>query len=426
MAESVETPVRDYSAEQRLVKWLGLVSPVVAIALVPVIHRYLLTILYLQSPAAGWDLSAAYRSKVSVAAAAVLPVFMGVWWLGIKLQPLLDRSRVPCAAVLTIIAIPICSLPFANSRLTWFFVEWVIPRTPNPSFARNTLMWEQRNFESTGPAKAARSIGLVGSSQTYQGVDLDFLHSKLPVDHFEKNCLAGFGPMQYPFLLDRIRERQFDVIVCQLSEFDFFREDSVPVSRLRWGADVRGVERLSSSLSTRDRWNNRGEMADLWFAACVPLWRERDHIRRAVTDYWWKRSDPPPSAAGGEVVLADAPGMADAIKHLQQNVGQKILVDANFRCFESFAAELKADGIRLIVLEGHVHPDARRAYDASGMQAETRKRLQAMAETHAFQFLDVTVQPPFDADDFADAYHLNTAGRSKLTAFLSVQLTTAN
>ena len=47
--------------------------------------------------------------------------------------------------------------------------------------------------------------------------------------------------MQYPFLLERILERRFDVIVCQLSEFDFYREDVVPVSRLRWGAGERGL-----------------------------------------------------------------------------------------------------------------------------------------------------------------------------------------
>lgn len=421
LVERIETVASGYSHEQRLVKWLGLISPLIVIACVPVIHRYLMTVLYLQPAAESWDLSAAYRSRLSLGAALMIPACLGVWWIGLKLQPLLDRSRIPWAAVLTVIAIPICSLPFHSSRITWFFVEWVIPRTPNPSFARNTLFWEQRNFESVGADKAAINIGLVGSSQTYQGFDLEVLKLNLPNDRFEKNCLAGFGPMQYPFLLDRIHERQFDLMVCQLSEFDFYREDTVPVSRLRWGASDRGVAALCAELSGSERWSNRGELADLWFAAHVPLWRQRDHIRRTVLDYWWKKSNPQINHSISEVALADAPGLAEAIEHLQQNVGQKKLVNANFRCFEFFAATLKARGIRLLVLEGQVHPDARKAYDVSGMQAKTRQSLQAMSETHEFRFVDRSAQPRFTADDFADAYHLNTQGRKSFTNFL-VQL----
>ena len=421
MVEPVETLVRDYSAEQRIVKWLCWLSPVIAIVLVPVIHRYLLTILYLQSPAEGWDLSAAYRSKVSLATAAMFPSFMGVWWMGLKLQPVLDRSRLPWAAMLAGIAIPVCSLPFESSRLTWFFVEWVIPRTPNPSFARNTLYWEQKNFESTGPLNAARSIGLVGSSQTYQGFDLPLLSANLPDHHFEKNCLAGFGPMQYPFLWERIQERQFNVIVCQLSEFDFYREDTLPVSRLRWASGMNGIKGLWSALTSSQRWDNRGDLADLCFAAHFPLWRHRDHFRRVATDYWWRKSATQSTASKtgtGEVVLADAPGLTEAVLHLQQNVGQKKLVDANFRSFELFAAELKSRSIELVVIEGHVHPEARRAYDREGMQEKTRTALAKLAKQLDFPYIDQNHQPQFSEHDFGDAYHLNSSGRLKLTEIL--------
>lgn len=418
MVEPVETLVRDYSAEQRLVKWLCWLSPMIAIVLVPVIHRYLLTVLYLQPPAAGWDLSAAYQSKVSLAAAAMFPAFIGVWWLGLKLQPLLDRSRLPWAATLAVMAIPLCSLPFHNSRFTWFFVEWAIPRTPNPSFARNTLYWEQRNFEFVGPENGARSIGLVGSSQTAQGFDLDLMHSKLPDDRVEKKCLAGFGPMQYPFLLERIQERRFDVIVCQLSEFDFYREDTVPVSRLRWASGREGISHLWATLALQQRWENRGNLADLWLAAKLPLWRHRDHIRRTMTDYWWKRSDPPKSRDAGNGVLAEAPGLGEAIAFLKKNIGHKNLVEVNFQSFALFARKLSSQGIELIVLEGQVHPDARKAYDTSGMQLATRQRLHAMANTYEFRYIDATIQPSFEADDFGDAYHLNSSGRLKLTEIL--------
>lgn len=426
MDKTVETPVIDHSREQKIVKWLGVISPFFAVVLVPVIHRYMMTILYLQLPAEGWDLSVAYRSKIALAAAVMLPAFIGMWWLGLKLQPFLDRRRVPLAALLSLIAIPICSLPFSSTRLTWFFVEWAIPRTPMPSFARNTLFWERRNFESIGKTGRSLTVGLVGSSQTNQGFDLQMLHDSLPNHEFEKNCLAGFGPMQYPFLLERLCERKFDVVVCQLSEFDFYREDVVPVSRLRWAAGSSGFNRLWSALTPVERFRNRGDLADIWFAARVPLWRNRDHFRRVAMDYWWKKSVPQSMVGNAEVVLAESADLKTAIDFLRKNVGRKELVEANFRSFERFARELRDREIQLIVIEGQVHPDARHAYDTDGLQKLTRTRLTSMAAAEDFRFLDQSQLPALTASDFADAYHLNDSGRSKLTHFLISRLRTDN
>lgn len=425
MPNGLQSTIANYSAEQRLVKWLCWLSPPVAVALVPVIHRYLLTVLYLQPAAADWDLSAAYRSKVSLAAAAMFPVFIGVWWLGLTLQPRLDRSRLPLAALLSIATVLVCSTPFLNSRLTWFFVEWVIPRTPNPSFARNTLFWEQRNLEHAGSEHPKLRIGLVGSSQTYQGFDLALLASHLPACGFEKNCLAGLGPMQYLFLLERIEERQFDVVVCHLSEFDLFREDVLPDSRLRWGSSFDGCASLLAVLNPAQGWKNRGVLADLTFAAGVPLWRHRDHIRRVVIDYWWKRSDAPKVAAATgyqEVGSAEQLEFQAAVSSLQNNVGRKELVDVNFRCIEQFATRLKEQGTRLIVLEGQMQPKIRPLYDRDGLQQETRLQLSAMADRVGFEYLPQHKLPALTNGDFADPYHLNASGRHKLSMFLTSYL----
>ena len=227
--------------------------------------------------------------------------------------------------------------------------------------------------------------------------------------------------MQYPFLWERSQERQFNVIVCQLSEFDFYREDTLPVSRLRWASGMNGIKGLWSALTSSQRWDNRGDLADLCFAAHFPLWRHRDHFRRVATDYWWRKSATQSTASKtgtGEVVLADAPGLTEAVLHLQQNVGQKKLVDANFRSFELFAAELKSRSIELVVIEGHVHPEARRAYDREGMQEKTRTALAKLAKQLDFPYIDQNHQPQFSEHDFGDAYHLNSSGRLKLTEIL--------
>ena len=181
------------------------------------------------------------------------------------------------------------------------------------------------------------------------------------------------------------------------------------------GGGGAGLGRLWSVLTPAERWLSRGDVADLWFAAHVPLWRNRDHFRRVAMDYWWKKSAPSQSGGKREVVLAETPDLLEAIESLNNNVGHKDLVEANFRSFERFARELRDRGIRLIVIEGQVHPQARLAYDHDGLQQLTRSRLVSMADAFGFQFFDQSQLPAFTADDFADAYHLNGDGQAKLT-----------
>ena len=120
--------------------------------------------------------------------------------------------------------------------------------------------------------------------------------------------------------------------------------------------------------------------------------------------------------------LADAPAHEQAIEFLKKNVGEKELVEANFRSFQMFAELQKKQQARLVVLEGQVHPAARTAYDTDDLQQATRERLKAMAAETEFTYIANEQMPEFGSDDFADAYHLNATGRKKLSTFLSTVL----
>jgi hypothetical protein len=306
-------------------------------------------------------------------------------------------------------------------KVRWFFVEWAIPRTPLSSFARNTLFWEQRNFEQAG--KGTPHIGLVGSSQTYQGFDLELLSHSLPDCSFEKNCLAGFGPIQYAFHYRRIGERNHDVVVCQLSEFDFYREDSIPVSRLRWGANLEAVGTLCQNLSTRKIIDGRSDLADLITAAVYSPWRNREHFKRVFSQYWWNSLTTAAPATktdtkDSQPSLAASPELIEAISFLKRNIGNKELVETNFKSFEAFAIRLKEEGKALIVIEGAVHPLARKAYDEHDFQTKTRNRLIEMSQRIGFHYSPSSRAGEMDESDFSDAYHLNEKGRRKLSLAL--------
>ncbi|MEQ9409407.1 MAG: hypothetical protein RIK87_16845 [Fuerstiella sp.] len=138
--------------------------------------------------------------------------------------------------------------------------------------------------------------------------------------------------------------------------------------------------------------------------------------------YWWNKSRPTSDNSNTPARLADAPALQQAIGYLKRNVGHKVLVEANFRAFRQFSEQLTQHQIRLIVIEGQVHPDARRACDTDGMQQTTRQRLTELAVEHRFTFVPSADLPEFSAADFADAYHLNPTGRRKLSSFLAACL----
>src|SRR5207244_6546622 len=100
----------------------------------------------------------------------------------------------------------------------------------------------------------------------YMGVVASQLADDLPGSFVEKNCLAGLGPMQYPMLIDRIDERGADAVVGMISGFDMFRDDELPVNRLRWSANPGGLTRVLSTVPNDELWRNRGAIADLGFA----------------------------------------------------------------------------------------------------------------------------------------------------------------
>lgn len=429
-------------------RWASIVcrwSPLLGIFVWALAAKYLLFVMYLKPPPTALDWTEALRWKPAIVLG--LCGFGGpwLWLLAIDWQQRVvrcRRSRFPLAGILSLVWVGLVCLAFSSPRVVWFFVEWAKVRTPNPSFARNTLFWEARNFERKPEAEDHHhhSVGLVGSSQIYQGTDLDLLARQVPAARFEKNCLAGFGPLQYLWLKDRLLERRFNTIVCWLSEFDFFREDQLPVSRLRWAATPNGCRELWHAIDrpfvnvrrrianiqngsnwtddADDQWEFRGDYADLSFAAVVPIWRHRDHIRRALFAYWWNVSLPTPVAVDEGPQLAQSSDLPAAQVSLRQNVGRKRLVDANFSAFQRFALVLKEHQIDLIVCEGTTDPRATAVYDGT-FRRETRNRLTRMAVASGFTYLDFERLPQFTESDFADPYHLNADGRTRFSEYLA-------
>ncbi len=410
-----------FEREQRWTLWLCRLSPLLFLLLLPIGSYLLLPILFLQP--IDWEavsIRSLFDSK-SLLLATSVSALPWIWRWTLLLESRVRSSNWPVALLLSLLLIVVANIGLTQPRIRWFFVEWAKIRTPNPSFARNTLFWEQREFGSKSLAKfPTKRIALVGSSQMFQSTDLDLLAQSN--DRWEKQCLAGFGPMQYPWLIERILERQPNVVVCWLSEFDFYREDAVPTSRLQWAATNQRCLQLFGTLSPTQRWQNRGEFADLSLAANIPVWRHREHLRRTLLNYWWNVSRPPAGVDDNAIILAESANLQASIENLRTNVRRTTFVEVNFRSFAQFATELRQHNIELIVFEGQLHPDTVVAFDAA-YHREVNDRIAQLAHQHDFRYVANHELLRLTADDFADGYHTNLSGRSKWSTYLSTTVT---
>jgi len=420
-----------WAVERRIAGRLSLVLPVIAVILTPLVAKYLLTIVFLKPTEPGWNSWQAWHWTPSILLAAAILAAPLAWLVALQLEKR-RRHRIrspgmPTAAILSIVMIVLSSLLFVHPRLRWFYVEWAKVRTPNPSFARNTLFWQNEDFPQAGePTSAVRRISLVGSSRVYQGIDQLLLAKLLPESFVEKMCLAGFGPMQYLALVDRVISHEPTQVVLWLSDFDLYREDTLPTGRLRWCASWENTTELAALLTPQQKWENRSALADLAFAAAMPWWREREHLRRTAFGYWWNVSVPTGSDSPEAVpVLARSAGLEEALTYLRRNVRRTTMVEANYQAIAGFAQHLRGRGTELVVFEGLLHPRAARACKPE-LREEARRRLAGMADEVGFQFVASEAMPAFGEDCFGDAYHLNKQGRERFTKYLAVYLRKAS
>ena len=296
------------------------------------------------------------------------------------------------------------------------FYEAAKFKTEQFSLARSVVFWRTEGLQQPSFEGKRSGILLMGSSQMNSAVDTQLLTERLGNMNTSKKTLPGFGIMEYLMALPDIAGYHPEVVVCMLSEFDAFREERLPVSRMRYFSHVENVRGLAEILPWRLMWKNRAEVADLSFASLIPLWRDRDLFRH-VFEGFWKNFFRQNGEAGGQ--SGDKQDdMLRAVENLRREIRNTDLLESNFRSFHSFAEDLRRKGIALYVYEGRLYPFPTAVYP-SWYRIETRKRLKHMADELGFYYVSERDMPGFSEDDFEDAYHFNEKGRKKFSEFLA-------
>ncbi|MEZ6131824.1 MAG: hypothetical protein R3C59_24455 [Planctomycetaceae bacterium] len=382
--------------------------------------RYGQTLLFLHPPR---DLSAAASSSLGLVFGFAITLVVPAWWLSLWLTQRCSRT-LQTTICLSIVGLSILmtNLAFAHPRAGWIFQEAVKARAPQLDFARNIVSMQQRLGSAGSVAKAADTalrIGLIGSSQINLGVDSDQLSDDLQGAQVTKICLPGMVPLQYAALSQDIALQEFDIVVCWLSEFDFFREQTLPTSRLRWCCDHQNFGELRTMLEPRLLWGNRSDLADLAVATRVTVWQQRELFQMLAFRFWWPFDAVAVKATKEEVqVGARLANRKQGVANARKNIARTALLETNFAAFRNFRKHIMDSNARLIVLEGECHPQTMAAYDPD-FRIQTREWMRQLAVDHKFTFVEADQRFAIADSDWSDAVHLNESGRTKLTSFLS-------
>ncbi len=393
--------------EKRLAMIVGVFVMLIALAGLPW-WKSVVKYLYVLQSDLPWHPGPVRLQYFLVAVAIVcLPLLS---WLALSLYEHRKGQRWFLAAASACLCLIAVSALFAHQRTQWFFLEACKVRTERFSFSRSLVFWRSNSYNrQVSPAQS--SIFAIGSSQVNFAINEALLSDRLPRYGIHKKTLPGFNVLQYKMVVPELRHLEADIVVCWLSEFDFFREDRIPANRLRGQATISQVVKLIQILPPALAWDNRAEMADVFFATVSPLWRDRDIIRVISRGFWWKTD----SIDTAERVSGDS---EQQLENLRRSIRRTELLDVNFRSFAVFARQLADSGIRLIVFEGHTHPGVMRNYETS-YRIETRSRLQAMSESIGFEYVTEKDMPVFTDVDFVDIYHVNEAAQNRFTLFLA-------
>ncbi|QDV83000.1 hypothetical protein [Planctomycetes bacterium TBK1r] len=379
--------------------------------------RYSHVLLFLQSPA---DWSTLWSRPIAYAGGALAACAIVAWWISTKLSTERYRRVNGLRMVLAVLCMVwLLDAIVDHPRVRFALEESVKARAPQLDFVRNIAFKQQSLREGrTATIEGQPRIVILGSSQINLGIDTAKLQQTTAADDVLEVCMPGMVPLQYLALADRVVGQTPTHVVCWLSEFDFFRESTLPTIRLRWSMDRNNFGDVASTLSTQQQFSQRAELADLAIAGMSTLWQQRSLIQKVGFRFWWAWDAEGVSVTADEVAVgAELVDQQQGLQNVRRNIQRTSLVNANFSAFEQFARQMIRHDVRLIVIEGESHPETMDAYPPE-FRTETRERLARMANSIGFEYLSENDRPAFDTDQWRDAVHLNQSGRDRLTAFV--------
>lgn len=313
-------------------------------------------------------------------------------------------------------------LGFASSDTVWSELY----RLSVPS--RDDALRLEANLRSASTDGRAGAILLIGSSQTREDFEIEYLNQRFrDRTRFINLGVSGNGnPVEMYMLTPRIVEARPKLVIYMpfigslfrpynYSTFDlYFDPTIIPLIRSHYGsgelidrADVitMGLLRRGSILF-RHR-NTLQHLID-------------DGVRRWITDS--------PSKTAQTFAYHERKPDTHFKRLIETHRKRPRYREHRYRplyeaAFHEMARTLREENIPLLVVDGPTHPLIRHFYDQR-LNSVYHEFFSQASKTHGFSYLPMSELPRFDDGDFNDFTHLNAEGRARFNEFIAHYLQT--
>ena len=235
------------------------------------------SILFLQPPQ---GISSSVR-PVGIAGGLLLASIPVICWVSLSVQPkrlrgCWDVIAFTCAFALTLLT----GFLLDQDRMRFVLEEAVKSRATQTDFTRNIAFKQQLLRQHRPEVEIGKSrVLIIGSSQINLGIDAQQLQKDTGSEEVLSACMPGMVPLQYLALSGGVVEQRPTHVVCWLSEFDFFRETSLPTVRLRWCMDRENlIPGRFRRCRPRSGLEIEAKIADLTTARFTTLWQQRSLV----------------------------------------------------------------------------------------------------------------------------------------------------
>ena len=287
---------------------------------------------------------------------------------------------------------------------------------------------------------------VLGNSRMAAGFQFDAF-SKEVRGRIGKLAHAGFNPLELRSLLSEVVEREPTVVMLLLSEFD--THAPLRLTPQAMGEDLGAVWELALTTPPGFVHEHRTDLLRMVLVSTLRGYRLRtvlgaaglDEWRRFATDERWpvineERAEPAlgrrvPMPRGIETLIGEGgvfpPEAGPSIRQqasLLMALAGGAQADVQMQLVGSLVAGLREAGVRVVILEGPLHPIASHLRQPA-LRAEFVTFMQELSTDEGVSFVPLTEQPGYSPAEFTDLTHLNAAGAGRLSALGLEQLTQA-
>lgn len=270
---------------------------------------------------------------------------------------------------------------------------------------------------------SSKRIVLMGSSQTREDFDVDYLNQRFrDRGHFVNLGFSGNGnPIEMYMLTPRVTDTKPDLVVYMPFIGSLFRPYSYQTFDLYFNPNMLPL------IGSIHGWGEFADRADIiamgFFRRASILFRHRDSYQHMVDDAIdrWVRGLP---AKVAQTYAYHRRKPNSHFRHLIETHRKRPRYrEHRYRelyqeAFHMMVRRLLEQNIDLLVIDGPTHPLIRHFYDPR-LDSEYDRFMSDASATYGFTRLRKSDLPEFRDEEFNDFTHLNAAARARFNAFVA-------